>query len=113
METNDLTVVIVTFKSEEVIFSCLDSIPDKIKVIVVENSNNKKFKEIIEEKHRNVKCIISGENKGYAVGNNIGLNEVKTKYALMLNPDTELMNNTISNFFITAKKLPEFWLIGP
>ena len=53
------------------IFSCLDSIPDKIKVIVVENSNNKKFKEIIEQKYRNVKCIISGENKGYSVGNNM------------------------------------------
>ena len=53
METNDLTVVIVTFKSEEVIFSCLDSIPDKIKVIVVENSNNKKFKEIIDKARPN------------------------------------------------------------
>ena len=54
METNDLTVVIVTFKSEDVIFSCLDSIPNHIKVIVVENSNNKKFKEKLEKKYQNV-----------------------------------------------------------
>ena len=84
METNDLTVVIVTFKSEEVIFSCLDSIPSNIKVIVVENSNNKKFKEELEKKYRNVNCIIAGDNKGYAVGNNTGLRKVNTKYALIL-----------------------------
>ena len=59
METNDLTVVIVTFKSEEVIFTCLDSIPGNIKVIVVENSNNKKFKEKLEKKYKNVNCFIS------------------------------------------------------
>ena len=79
METSDLTVVIVTFKSEEVIFSCLDSIPSHIKVIVVENSNNKKFKEELEEKYRNVNCIIARENKGYAASNNTGLTKVNTK----------------------------------
>ena len=113
METNDLTVVIVTFKSEEVIFSCLDSIPSNIKVIVVENSNNKKFKEELEKKYRNVNCIIAGDNKGYAVGNNTGLRKVNTKYALILNPDTELKKDTIQLFFKTIELVPEFWLIGP
>ena len=113
METNDLTVVIVTFKSEEVIFSCLDSIPSNIKVIVVENSNNKKFKEELEKKYRNVNCIIAGDNKGYAVGNNTGLRKVNTKYALILNPDTELRKDTIQLFFKTIELVPEFWLIGP
>ena len=84
METSDLTVVIVTLKSEEVIFTCLDSIPSNIKVIVVENSNNKKLKEQLEEKYQNIKCILAGENNGYAVGNNIGLRKVNTKYAFCL-----------------------------
>ena len=68
MESNDLTVVIVTLKVRNKIFSCLNSIPSNIKVIVVENSNNKKFKKNIEKKYSNVKCILTGENKGYAVG---------------------------------------------
>ena len=104
METSDLTVVIVTLKSEEVIFTCLDSIPSNIKVIVVENSNNKKLKEQLEEKYQNIKCILAGENNGYAVGNNIGLRKVNTKYALILNPDTILDKNAIHNFLISAKK---------
>ena len=51
METNDLTIVIVTFKSEEKIFSCIDSIPINISIQVVENSDNKAFKTKIEEKY--------------------------------------------------------------
>ena len=113
METSDLTVVIVTLKSEEVIFTCLDSIPSNIKVIVVENSNNKNLKEQLEEKYQNAKCILAGENNGYAVGNNIGLSKVNTKYALILNPDTKLKKDTIYNFFKTTELVPEFWLIGP
>ena len=71
METSDLTVVIVTLKSEEVIFTCLDSIPSNIKVIVVENSNNKKLKEQLEEKYQKAieyleaPCLIEETTKIY------------------------------------------------
>ena len=49
MESKDLTVVIVTFKSENKILSCIDSIPKDIDIIIVENSNNLRFKERIEK----------------------------------------------------------------
>ena len=113
MESKELSIVIVTFKSEGKIFNCIDSIPSSIKVTVIENSNNENFKREIEIKYKNVKCILTGSNKGYAVANNIGLNNVDTKFALVLNPDTVLDKNAISNFFITEKKLDDFWLIGP
>jgi N-acetylglucosaminyl-diphospho-decaprenol L-rhamnosyltransferase len=113
MESKELSIVIVTFKSENKIFSCLDSIPNNINVKIIENSNNQNFKKDIENKYQNVKCILTGGNKGYAVANNIGLNEVNTKYALVLNPDTILDKNAINNFFITANRFKDFWLIGP
>jgi len=113
MESKDLTIVIVTFKSEEKISNCLRSIPKEIPVILVENSNNEKFKKEIISKYDNVHCILAGENKGYSVANNIGLNKVKTKYALVLNPDTILDKSAIKNFFYTANKNKDFWLIGP
>jgi GT2 family glycosyltransferase len=43
----------------------------------------------------------------------LDLKKVKTKYALVLNPDTILEKEAIKNFFITAKKIKDFWLIGP
>ena len=113
MESKELSIVIVTFKSEGKIFNCLDSIPNSINVKIIENSNNENFKRKIESKYRNVKCILTGSNKGYAVANNIGLNSADTKYALILNPDTILDKTAIDNFFITEKKLDDFWLIGP
>ena len=113
MKSSELSVIIVTFKSESKIFNCLDSIPNHYKVIIVENSNNEKLKRDIENKYENVECILAGENKGYATANNIGLNQVKTKYALVLNPDTILSKDAIDNFFIAANKIEDFWLIGP
>ena len=113
MESKELTIVIVTFKSEEKITNCLKSISNEIPVIVVENSNNENFRKKIEQSFNNVSCILTGENKGYSFANNIGLNQVKTKYALVLNPDTILDKDAIQNFFVASKKIADFWLIGP
>ena len=113
MESKELTIIIVTFKSDEKIIKCLNSIAKEIPVIVVENSSNENFKKKIENDFHNVKCILTGENKGYSKANNIGLNLVTTKYALILNPDTTLDKNAIKNFLIVANLTKDFWLLGP
>ena len=53
---NDLTIVINTFNSDEKIYSCLDSINQDYKILIIENSKNIKFKENIEKKYSNVVC---------------------------------------------------------
>ena len=113
MNTNDLSAIITTFKSEDKIFSCLDSLPKDIRIFVVENSNNEMFKKEIEKKYVNAECILLGKNEGYSKSNNIGLSKVKSKYALVLNPDTVVEENTIENFLISASENPDFWLMGP
>jgi GT2 family glycosyltransferase len=113
MESNELTIVTVTFKSEEKILNCLNSISNEIPVIVVENSNNEKFKDKIEKNYRNARCILTGENKGYSAANNVGLKLVKTKYALVLNPDTKLDKDAIKNFLLISSNVKDFWLMGP
>ena len=87
MESNKLTIVIVTYKSEEKIFSCLDSIPKNVPIIIIENSNNQDFKKQIKNRHPNIECILTGSNKGYAVANNIGCKiDKKKKNITMYNP---------------------------
>jgi N-acetylglucosaminyl-diphospho-decaprenol L-rhamnosyltransferase len=113
MGNNKITIVINTFKSEDKINHCLDSIDSGFKVIIVENSNNINFKNQIEKKYLNVECILAGENLGYAKGNNLGLSKVSSQYALILNPDAKLENDTINNFFISADKIKDFSIIGP
>jgi len=113
MYLKELTVVIVTFKSEAKILDCIRSIGGLAEIIVVENSNNINFKKKLENEFSNLKCILTGENLGYAAANNIGLRSVKTKYALVLNPDTILDKNAIKRFLESAEKFKDFWLMGP
>ena len=109
----DLTIVIVSFNSEDILHRCIKSIDKKYPIIVVENSINKKLKLELEQKYQNVNCILPQENLGYGGGNNLGLSKVKTNYTLILNPDVILMENSIENFFITVNKFPNFGIIAP
>ena len=108
-----LTIVIVTFKSEKVIDNCIKSIPDQIKIIIVDNSNDQSFKDTLEKKYENVECILSSSNLGMGSGNNLGLNNVKTEYALILNPDVILRDNTISEIIKESKKIDSFAVLAP
>ena len=50
-----LTFIIVSYRSQNVIHRCIKSIDSKIKIIVVENSNNFSIKKDLEKKYLNVK----------------------------------------------------------
>mgnify|MGYP001173638615 CR=1 FL=1 len=113
MINKKITVVINTFKSEDIINSCLDSIGPDYKVIIVENSKNTNFKEKLEKRYPNLECILAGQNLGYAKGNNLGLSKVKSEYALILNPDARVEKNTFNNFFSSIEKIDDFSIIGP
>ena len=113
MSIKDITIVITSFKSEKKIRKCLSSIDRQCYVINVENSDNQEHKKNIEKEFKNVRCILAGENLGYAKANNVGLREVKTKYALILNPDAELFPKTLKNFLTVAQQNPDFAIIGP
>jgi len=113
LSNQDLTIVINTFQSEEIINECISSIESQYKILVIENSDNKDFKESLEKKYQNVNCYLTGKNLGYAKGNNFGLAKVKSKYALILNPDAKVEKDTINNFFLTANKFRNFSIIGP
>mgnify|MGYP000064106317 FL=1 len=91
----NLSIVIVTLKSEKVIYDCINSINQNVPIIVVEQSNNQKFKDELESKYKNLKCILSKSNLGMGMGNNIGIKETKTDYVLILNPDVILEKNAL------------------
>ena len=109
----NLTIVIVTLKSENIIDQCLESIDKNIPIIVVENSNNQKFKNRLESKYQNLKCILAESNLGMGAGNNIGIKEAKTEFILILNPDVLLEKNTLDELFLASQKLSNFSIIAP
>ena len=76
---DDLTVLILTYRTpEKIILDCLKSLDKNIKILIVENSNDFTHKNIIKHEFPNVKIICTGDNLGYAEGNNFGLKHVKT-----------------------------------
>ena len=113
MSIKDITIVIASFKSEKKIKNCLNSIDSHVKVLVVENSNNVIFKENLEKKFSNVECVLTGTNIGYGSANNIGLKKVKTKYALILNPDAALHPSALENFIKATEKIHDFAIMAP
>jgi N-acetylglucosaminyl-diphospho-decaprenol L-rhamnosyltransferase len=85
---NNLTVVIVTYLTDKkILLNCIQSIDKNIKIIIVENSKKFKNKQYFLKKFSNIKVVCTGLNLGYGKGNNFGLNQAKTDYALILNPD--------------------------
>ena len=109
----DLTIVIVSFKSGDILHRCIKSIDKKYPIIIVENSQNIKLKEELEKKYLNVECILPEKNLGFGAGNNLGIKNSKTKYVLTLNPDTILYENTISKLLEQANIIEDFALLGP
>lgn len=109
----NLTIIIVTYKSEDVIHDCIKSIPSDINILIVDNSGEQEFKQRIENKYSNVSCILSPKNLGMGSGNNLGLRNVKSDYALILNPDVILEEKTIDELISASKQIKEYSIIAP
>ena len=113
LSKQNLSVVIVTFKSDKVIDGCIQSIPKTIEIIVVDNSNSKSLKNRLEKKYSNVKCILSSKNLGMGSGNNLGLKYVNSDFALILNPDLVLYDNAVEQIITKINQNISFGILAP
>ena len=110
----NITFVIVSFRSSHIIEKCIKSINPKIKIIIVENSNNIQVKDYLENKFLNVQVIIAKKNLGYGKGNNLGISKVDTQYAFILNPDAILEENSLEKFYKAQFYLKDdFTILAP
>lgn len=114
MNYKDITIGIVTYKSEKVIFNCLKSIKKIKNIIINDNSNDLKLKNKVLKKYPHIKFLISKKNSGYGSGNNSIIKLSKTPYVLILSPDTILHKNCESELknAINIKK-NNFSIIAP
>ena len=92
----NISFIIVCFNSGDVIEDCIKSISPNNKIVIVDNLGSIQTKKYLENKFLNVEVIISKENLGYGKGNNLGISKIKTRYAFILNPDTILEKNCLS-----------------
>ena len=110
----NITFVIVSFKSNHIIEKCIKSIKPNVKIIIVENSDDIIVKNYLENKFSNVEVIIAKENLGYGKGNNLGLSKVNTQYAFILNPDAVLEDDCLLELHKAQLLLKEdFAILAP
>ena len=105
MHYKDITAIITSFKSENKILNCLNSLGKDIKIIVIENSNDKNLKRKLEKEFPNLKCILSDKNLGYAKGFNLALKHTNNDFILTLTPDVIIDNKLISRLEKFLKKI--------
>jgi len=108
----DISIIIVSYKTPELILGCVRSIFEsipilKFEVIVIDNASGDGSKELVLQHFKDVKWIESGYNAGFSRANNIGINAANGAYILALNPDAYISINFLDNFvsFYKFKKL--------
>ena len=106
------TFIIVTYKSEKIVHSCLDSLPENSNKIVIENSQNLQLKKDLESTFKNLKVIIN-ENLGFGASNNLGIKECNTQFAYILNPDVIFKKDTFDNLCKSCLDISDFSIVSP
>ncbi len=120
----DLAVVIVNYNVEPLLRRCLSSIFDSVgeisfAVCVVDNNSSDGSVAMVEQEFPQVHLISNTENPGYSAANNQGiallngLNNELPRYVLLLNPDTEVMPNTLLASFEYMQANPQVGIMGP
>ena len=110
--SNNLTFVIVTFKSRKVIYDCLNSLPKDFNKLIIENSSDEELKKEIEQNYDKTEVVLS-KNIGMGAGNNLGIIKSNTQFVYVLNPDVVLKSDTIININNSISKLDNFAIISP
>jgi N-acetylglucosaminyl-diphospho-decaprenol L-rhamnosyltransferase len=113
----DISVVIVSYKVPELLRACLASLEREAdgcsyEVIVVENASGDGTAELVRDEFPAVRLIALEQNIGFAAGSNLGARAAVGEYLLLLNPDTELVGNTLGALLTFARAHPQAGLVG-
>lgn len=108
----DLSIVIVSYNTKELLEDCLKSIQksnDKLKkeVFVIDNNSQDGSQESVAKNFPAVNLIANKDNLGFSKANNLALKKAKGKYILVLNPDTQLQKDTLGKMFSYMENHPE------
>lgn len=96
----DLSIIIVNWNTRNLLEKCLISIYEKpqnldFEVFVVDNASSDKSVEMVKTGFPQIKLIDNKENIGFAKANNQAIKQAQGEFVLLLNPDTEILDNSL------------------
>ncbi|SNB06274.1 Glycosyl transferase, group 2 family protein [Flavobacterium psychrophilum] len=111
-------VIIVTYNGSKWIEKCINSLLRSIypiNILVVDNCSTDDSVELLKQ-FSEIHLIQSKENLGFGRANNIGIDYAlknKADYVFLLNQDTWVFDDTISNLVVMAQNNPSFGIVSP
>jgi N-acetylglucosaminyl-diphospho-decaprenol L-rhamnosyltransferase len=125
----DLGIVIVNWNTRELLHRCLETVfasqgDFQFKVVVVDNASTDDSAAMVRTDFPQAQLIASPTNGGFSYGNNLGLRALgyqgagqvsaeAPRYALLLNPDTEVPSNSLYGMIQFMDSRPEVGVAGP
>lgn len=113
----DVSIVIVNYKVRELVRRLLISIFTYTKevsyeVFVVDNASNDGTADMLKHEFPEVHFIVNNQNLGFAKANNQAIKQASGRHVLLLNPDTELIEDTVSTLVLFADSHADAGVIG-
>lgn len=112
----DVAIVVVSTNEAQWLEPCLSTAYDHaggatLEVIVVDNASSDGTRELVESCFPQAR-VVGSPNRGFAYGNNRGLEQAKARYLLLLNPDTEVIDGTFEELVRLLDARPHIGLAG-
>ena len=118
-----VAIIILNYKTPDLVVDCIQSLEKQmgpgIEVVVVDNASNdgsvERIEAQIEAKQWGswARVLCSPVNGGFAAGNNLGIRAVDADAYILLNSDTIVLPNAISELVRAMDQWPNAGLIGP
>ena len=117
MSITDVSIIIVSWNTEDILRNCLTSIYEDggdvaFEVIVIDNASNDGSAEMVRKHFPKAVLIENSENRGFAAANNQGIKVAKGRYILLLNSDTIVLDKAIEKTLSFADGHPESAVVG-
>jgi len=108
----DLSIIIVTWNTKDLLQKCLDSIYKTIhditfEVIVIDNASEDDTVVMLRGNFPHITLLKNSQNLGFGAANNQGLQIMRGRYALLLNSDTVLTIHAVEELFAFMETHPE------
>lgn len=120
MQQLDLSLAIVTYNNADIIEntvkSIIGSIPNEYtyKLYIIDNNSSDKTLEVVNKIEGNIEIIELKENKGFGYGHNAILENIESKYHLVVNPDIMIENSEqIKAIFEFMEENDDIGMISP